>query len=358
MAKKINPKIKVDVVLEGIKGKSTMEVCRKFRISQGEFNQWRQQFMANAWKAFAADDFQSPDAEAGEAADEEIVIKKGGKGHAAHHGGSWKVAYADFVTALMAFFLLMWLIASLNTNQKAGMADYFENMRIYKEYGATPFYESSVSSTTPETGKGEKKEGFSEELRQEIKKKVEGKYKAISDQIVIETFEDGFRIQLMDKEGNSMFASGSAVLNDWSRDVLELVAQSVKDLPYRIAVEGHTDSVPFGKGGISNWDLSSQRASAAREALERNGIPKNRFSRIVGYADTDLYVPEDPKDSSNRRIAIILLTKKDESKSKEGEAPPGGPGQRDAGPGGSGLQPEGTLSPRTPAPEEAGQKQE
>ncbi|MBI4356304.1 MAG: OmpA family protein, partial [Gammaproteobacteria bacterium] len=147
-------------------------------------------------------------------------------------------------------------------------------------------------------------------------------------------------------------------LNDWARDVLQLVAQTVRDLPHRIAVEGHTDSVPFGKGGISNWDLSSQRASAAREALERNGIPKNRFSWIVGYAYTDLYVPEDPRDSSNRRISIILLTKKDEPKPKEGETPPGGPGQRDAGPGEAGQQPAGAISPPEPAPQETGKKQE
>lgn len=322
MVKKVNPKVKVEVALEGVRGKPAMEVCRKFRISQGEFNQWRQQLLANAWKIFSADEAKETVSET-ETGEDEPVVKKAGRKHAGHHGGSWKVAYADFVTALMAFFLLMWLINVLTIQQKAGIADYFENMRVYKEYGATPFFESSVSSVTPETGKGEKKEGYTEDLKQQIKKKIEGKYKAISDQIIVETFDDGFRIHLVDKEGSSMFTSGSAALNEWAKEVIQLVAQTIQGLPNKIAVEGHTDSVPFGKGGLSNWDLSSQRASAARRALEENGIPSDRFARIVGYADTDPYVPADPKDSGNRRISIILLREKEppkETKEKESGA--------------------------------------
>lgn len=306
--KKVNPKVKVDVVLEGIRGKSPMEICRKFRISQGEFSQWHQQFLANAWKAFDAGADRGPAMGGGGGdGEEEIIIKRGGKGHGGHHGGSWKVAYADFVTAMMAFFLLMWLTSVLTEVQKTGVADYFENYRVFKEQGATPLYETIMTTKQADPGKGENKVGYMEELKQELKKKVEGKYQAVSDQIIVEMTEDGFRVQLVDKEGNPMFASGSSNLNEWAKDVIQVVAETVKDLPNKIAIEGHTDSVPFASGKLSNWELSSQRASAARQQFEKSGIDPNRFNRIVGYADTELFLKGDPTNSKNRRINIILL---------------------------------------------------
>ena len=307
MAKKINPKVKVDIVLEGIRGKSPMDICRKFRISQGEFSQWHQQFIANAWKAFDVGADRGAGMGGGGEGEEEIIIKRGGKGHGGHHGGSWKVAYADFVTAMMAFFLLMWLSSVLTEPQKAGVADYFENYRIFKEKGATPLYETIMTTQQQSESQGEKQVAHMEEVTRELKKKVEGKYQAISDQIIVEMTEDGFRVQLVDKEGNPMFASGSADLNEWAKDVIAAVAETVRDLPNKIAIEGHTDSVPFARGKLSNWELSSQRASMARQQFEKNGIEASRFARIVGYADTDPFLKGDPTNSKNRRINIMLL---------------------------------------------------
>lgn len=307
MGKKVSSKVKIDVVLEGLKGKPAVEICRKFRISQGELTQWNQQFHANASKIFEAEVGSVSMGGGGGGDDEEIIIKRGGGGHGGHHGGSWKVAYADFVTAMMAFFLLMWLTSVLTEVQKAGVSDYFENYRVFKEQGAAPLYETIMSSKQGEPRKIEMKSGNIEELKQEIKKKVEGKFQAVSDQIILESTEEGFRIQLVDKEGSTMFSSGSSNLNPWAKEVIEVVAETIRDLPNKIAIEGHTDSTPFVSGKLSNWELSSQRASSARAEFEKTGIDPSRFARIVGYADTEPFFKGDPTNPKNRRINIILL---------------------------------------------------
>ncbi|MBI4382516.1 MAG: OmpA family protein [Nitrospinae bacterium] len=240
-----------------------------------------------------------------------VFVKRVKKVHGGHHGGSWKVAYADFVTAMMAFFLLMWLVSMTTEQQKLGLGDYFQNFSPFQHQGISPYQETSMTPTDgmaskADKGKSRDKENL-EVLFQKIKSDVSDKFKSVQDQILMDFVSDGLRIQIIDTEGSSMFNSGSPDLNNWSKEVLQMVSENVKHLPNKVAIEGHTDSVPFKASGMSNWELSTARASMARKEFERNGIEPERFSKIVGYADTQPFVKYDTKDSKNRRINIILM---------------------------------------------------
>lgn len=242
-----------------------------------------------------------------------IIIKRVKKGHASHHGGSWKVAYADFVTAMMAFFLLLWLISMVDSVKKAALANYFRNFNLFQqsgqsfmEHGASIQPEVKVSTVEPVTG-----EQKVSDLKDKLKQAVEDKLKSMKDHIFIDTVEGGVRIQIVDTEGAPMFASGSSVPNEKAKEILRVLAENIKDDPYKIAVEGHTDASPFKSGQRTNWELSTERATAARREIENNGIDTARIARVVGYADTELLNKEDPKDPRNRRISMIMLMSKE-----------------------------------------------
>lgn len=249
-----------------------------------------------------------------------IIVKKIKKGHAAAHGGSWKVAYADFVTAMMAFFLLMWLLAMVSPEKRAAVSEYFRNFSIFEKsgqsfmMGQTQVLEKQGGDikTIPakEIGKGAGGEISAENMKEKLKKAVEEKLRGLKEQVMIDTFEGGVRIQLIDTEGSSMFASGSAQPTDRARQLLKLIAENIKDTPNKIAVEGHTDAAPLKKGQTTNWELSTGRASSARKELESGGIVQDRIARVVGYADQDLLIKDKPEDARNRRISIILLQQK------------------------------------------------
>lgn len=239
-----------------------------------------------------------------------IIRKKVFKKHEAHHGGSWKVAYADFVTALMAFFLLLWLLAMVSPEKRAALSHYFNNFSIWRESGAsfsegqggTPaFREASVDSIKLRSVSS------ADRLKKKLKTAVEEKMKALENQIAIDVIEGGVRVQIMDTEGSLMFPIGSAQPTDKAVMLLNLVAENIKEMPNKIVVEGHTDSVPFKSEQTTNWELSTSRASAARRELEKGGIDPGRIARVVGYADQELYVKDKPRDTRNRRISIIVL---------------------------------------------------
>ncbi len=241
-----------------------------------------------------------------------IIIKKVKKNHEGSHGGSWKVAYADFVTAMMAFFLLLWLITMSSPEKRAVLAQYFKHFSVFEKSGQS-FMQNSTeifSAKMPDTEQSMKsgKGGISaEELKDRLQKAVEEKMRGVKDQVLVDFFEGGIRIQIIDTEGSSMFPLGSAQPNERARDILRLVTDNIKDTPNRIAIEGHTDSAPFKGAQITNWELSTDRASAARRELEINGIDPARIARVVGYADQELLVKDNPRDPRNRRISIILL---------------------------------------------------
>ncbi len=239
-----------------------------------------------------------------------IIIKRIKKVQGGGHGGSWKVAYADFVTAMMAFFLLMWLLSMVSPEKRAMMSEYFKNFTIFKDSGSSPV--SDASKQVAKYGADMKiaamqAQVHAEVLRKKIKAAVERKLKGMSNQVMIDITEAGVRIQIVDEEGSVMFQKGSAVPTPKAREILALLAENIKDTHNKIVVEGHTDSVPFRGDETTNWELSTSRASAARRELEANGIEPTRVARVVGYSDQELLIREDPENPRNRRISIILL---------------------------------------------------
>ena len=240
-----------------------------------------------------------------------IIIKRVKKqSEEADHGGSWKVAYADFVTALMTFFLLMRLLAILSPQKKESIASYFKEFNIFKESGQS--FMGKSSEVFDEGGKVPRglQGTFNlnpEEFKEILKKAIENKLGNIKDQIIIDIFEGGVRIQLVDKERGPMFDLGSAKPTSLAVSILRVIGDNIRFLPNSVAIEGHTDSLAYGSTDYGNWDLSTERALAAKKELEKNGLDPRRLIRVAGYADTAPLVKEDPKDLRNRRISIMLI---------------------------------------------------
>lgn len=267
-----------------------------------------------------------------------IIIKKINKGGHGHHGGAWKVAYADFVTAMMAFFLLLWLLNSTTSDQKAGIAEYFTptmgvqgQMGVGFEGGTNPLEDKArrhsdlsppgivfgsvpggpLSEVPTKSMKNEyENESKSyEEVTEEIYNTFDNDSQLTEfiDNIVIEQTEEGLRIQLKEDEGEPLFEKGSARFTPFAKKGLTAIINVVKGVPNRLSVEGHTDSRPFYNKNFTNWELSSARANATRRFMMENGIPFDQVAKVVGMADQDLLVPRDPTATANRRIALVLI---------------------------------------------------
>ncbi len=277
--------------------------------------------------------------------DRPIVIKrikkKGGHGH---HGGAWKIAYADFVTAMMAFFLLMWLISNVSEEQLAGIAEYFAPEASDQNFlagGAGGIMGGKVlgqGNLTSQAGKSyeemteeearemlaQKEQEQFEDTKQAIEKSLKEDEDLVnySHHLVIDNTPDGMRIQLIDQEDEAMFPSGSNKMTETAEKLLKAVANVIRPLPQLIAIEGNTDAIPFvSRTGYGNWDLSADRALASRKKLVELGIDDKKILRVTGRADTDLYDIENPSSPNNRRISIIMLRnhiadKKDAAKAK------------------------------------------
>jgi chemotaxis protein MotB len=292
-------------------------------------------------------------AAAGEAAPT-IVIKRVKKGGHAHHGGSWKVAFADFATAMMAFFLLMWLMGATTQKQKGAISEYFNNPSAIQ--GASP-----IPSPTPVNGPGgastsmiqaggglelhheaappseavvpvagehqvaaaavsdeaaaekadeERLEGLMNQLKEAID--MRDSLAKFKDQILLDVTPEGVRIQIIDHDRRSMFPLGSSVLETFSDKILREVASIVVTVPNHISISGHTDIRPYGKANYSNWELSADRANAARRSLIAGGLPAEKVGRVVGLASSVLLDPAVPDSPINRRISIVVMNKKTE----------------------------------------------
>ena len=311
------------------------------------------------------------------AADEQpIVFKKVKKVAHAHHGGAWKIAYADFVTAMMAFFLLMWLISMTTPEQKQGLADYFAPANVSRStsgagglMGGTAFdsqgsrmpgsaprivmtvstpaapkspetndqrtasasngsrESTNAAQATPadiktlanSTGSMSQDEmnfrSASESLRQAMQDDHE--LAELSKNVIVDETPEGLRIQIVDQDGRSMFPAGHAEPYERTRHLIEAVGRILMKLPNRISISGHTDSAPYQGGpGYSNWELTADRANAARRIVEAEGLPDDRIYQVVGKSDSEPLFPEDPRMAANRRLSIVLLR----------EAPPVPPG--------------------------------
>ena len=305
-----------------------------------------------------------------------IIIKKGKKGRERHHGGAWKVAYADFVTAMMAFFLLLWLLNAVTQDQLEGIANYFAPISLSRDTsgagdilgGKTVIEEGAMKNVTaranvnvdlppPKAGDGGGEETIEEtaeessgadqdqetaesEARELVKRKEEEQFekaekelretiqgipnlKRLADSLLIENTPEGLRIQIVDQEGLAMFPKSSAKMYAHTRRILELVAKVVVNMPQNLKISGHTDALRYiSQTGYSNWELSADRANASRRALLELGVPFERVARVVGMAATEPLVPDNPIHPSNRRISIVLLRGTGEAKPAAAGPPP------------------------------------
>ncbi|WP_434570009.1 flagellar motor protein MotB [Pseudomonas sp. Z3-8] len=267
-----------------------------------------------------------------------IIVKRVKRIAGGHHGGAWKIAFADFATAMMAFFLVLWLLSTATPEQKIAIAGYFKDPIGFSESG-TPYIidlggspvlapENTLNpevKSQPQPDKAtvdaNEAEGVAEQvererlelLLQELQNKVEEnpELQKFKDQILFEITPNGLRIQIMDADNRPMFDSGSARLKPYFEDILLAMADTIKAVPNKISISGHTDAKPYvGKGDFGNWELSANRANAARRALVAGSYPDEQVARVVGYASSALFDRKDPFNPVNRRIDIVVLTKK------------------------------------------------
>jgi chemotaxis protein MotB len=228
-----------------------------------------------------------------------IVIKKKGR-HGGHHGGAWKVAYADFVTAMMALFIVLWLMNTSKPIQKA-ISGYFKDPSGNgKEIGST-----LTGSAAAPTAAQKDMVKLKDQLEKSIQSMVD--LNKLNKNIEITITAEGLRIELLESEGGTFFQSGSATLNKSGQEIVALLAAELAKVPNHISVEGHTDAKPFaGKSSYSNWELSSDRANAARRLMQQAGLRGDQVSQVRGFADQSLRNTKDSLDPSNRRISIIV----------------------------------------------------
>lgn len=275
-----------------------------------------------------------------------IIIKRIKKGGHAAHGGAWKIAYADFVTAMMAFFLLMWLLGSTTEGDKKGIADYFNSPLKIAMFGGSGAGDASsiikgggnnLSESTGQVKKGksetadekrrkkalkmEQARAEAERLR-ELKNKLEeviandarlSKYKS---QIQLDMTAEGLRIQIVDDQQRPMFASADAQVQGYMRDILRAIGGVLDEVPNRLTIEGHTDAKPFSAGeiGYSNWELSADRANASRRELIAGGLSGRKILRVQGLAASMLFEKSNPESPLNRRISIIVMNREAEDR--------------------------------------------
>ncbi len=276
-----------------------------------------------------------------------IIVKRIKRGGHAAHGGAWKIAYADFVTAMMAFFLLMWLLGSTTEGDRKGIADYFQSpLKVallsngsgsgdsssVVKGGGTDLTRSSGqvkrgeieakrSTFTLQTLKQEARQAEAsrlQALQEKMRETVANnpRLAAMSSQIRLDMTPDGLRIQIVDEQSRAMFDSGSAMVKPYMQELLHEIAQVLAEVPNRLTIEGHTDATPFGSGdrGYSNWELSSDRANASRRELLVGGLPETRVLRVQGLASSSLYDREAPQSPVNRRISLIVMNREAEDR--------------------------------------------
>jgi chemotaxis protein MotB len=276
-----------------------------------------------------------------------IIIKRVRKGGHGHHGGAWKIAYADFVTAMMAFFLLMWLLGSTSEGDKKGIADYFSSpLKIALLASGSGAGDAShvvkgggedMTRSSGQVKRGDidsKRKTVNlqalkaeqvraeiarlEQLKQKVEQKIADspKLAAMKSQIRLDMTRDGLRIQIVDENQRPMFASGSAVVQPYMRELLREIGAVLAEVPNRLTLEGHTDAAPFAGGdlGYGNWELSADRANASRRELMFGGLPESRMLRVLGLAASTPFDTKDPLGASNRRIGIIVMNREAEDR--------------------------------------------
>jgi chemotaxis protein MotB len=276
-----------------------------------------------------------------------IIIKRVKKpGHVAH-GGAWKIAYADFVTAMMAFFLLMWLLGSTSEGDKKGLSDYFQSpLKVAMQGGPGAGASNSVmngggNDVTQSAGQAKRGDGADRKAKQqsgeqakaqraardaqklsELSAKISAmitstpKLAEFSKQIQLSMTPDGLQIQIVDDQKRPMFDSGSATVKPYMRDILQEIGAMLVDVDNKVSLDGHTDQTPYGAGarGYSNWELSADRANASRRELTVAGMPDEKIARVMGLASSILLDQDNPRSPTNRRISITVMTREAEER--------------------------------------------
>ena len=248
-----------------------------------------------------------------------IIIKKGKKNHGGAHGGAWKVAYADFMTAMMAFFLLMWLLSMVVPEKRAGVEQYFKEFSIFDKQSALDVRQGGAmipdqdkppvpqrDQLTEPADHGKQPAVQPEQLKSRLQESLALNLPDVKDQIAVDVSEAGVRIEIGYNENDPLFAKGSPELTAKGRKAIQFIGEQLKGIPNKIEVEGHTDSVNYSGGRYTNWELSTDRASAARVALQQGGLADDRLMRVSGYASTQPLYPDNPSDPRNRRISILV----------------------------------------------------
>jgi chemotaxis protein MotB len=232
-----------------------------------------------------------------------IVIKKK-SGHGGHHGGAWKVAYAEFVTAMMALFIVLWLMGSREKVKKA-VAGYFQEPKGSGSLLGTTMAGNGTAVETVVDPNKQKLEELKKKLEEEIKARKD--LEKLSKQIEITITSEGLRIELLETKNGTFYESGSAHLSPSGQELLALLAMELKTLPNQLLIEGHTDAAQYSSNAdYSNWELSADRANSARRLMQADGVRKDQVTQVRGYADQLLRVKNNPYDPSNRRISILV----------------------------------------------------
>jgi chemotaxis protein MotB len=295
-----------------------------------------------------------------------IIIKKIKKAGHGHHGGAWKVAYADFVTAMMAFFMLLWLLNVTTEEQKNAISNYFDpsapqvsestsgaggvmgGLSVQSEGAMTDTQQemtkqettgkASNDSTATEVNQTTAEAQDTRDMEQELKAREDARFehtkediekalqeteemRELAKHLMIDITPEGLRIQIIDQDKDPMFASGSAQMFEKTQKLIAKVADLIKPLPNAISVRGHTDATPYANasGTYTNWELSADRANATRRILESHAIPQKRLANVMGKSDTELFLPQAPNDARNRRISLLMLRESLEDAVKRGE---------------------------------------
>ena len=248
----------------------------------------------------------------GKPAHHPIVIVKKVKVHGAQHGGAWKVAYADFVTAMMALFIVLWLLSS-SAPVKEAVADYFKNPTGRKTQIGSGFSGAGESMILSK----QDLEKLKEKLEQALRQKIPDMQK-LKNQISMNVTSEGLRIELLENPNGCFFERGSAQPTPLGIEVISVLAQELGKLPNDILLEGHTDSTPYGPGkSYTNWELSTDRANAARRLMQLQGVRPDQVKAVRGYADQRLRDTKDPADAANRRISVVVAYQPEDLKNVE-----------------------------------------
>lgn len=263
-----------------------------------------------------------------------IVVKRIKKVAGGHHGGAWKIAYADFVTAMMAFFLLMWLLGSVDKNKLKGISEYFSTPLLVAMMGGSSVGQSAIILEGGGKDPNAKQPGGGEEeldpkqaheraeatqmqsMKATLEKLVDSsdKLRPFKQQLLIDVTTEGLRIQIVDEKNRPMFQLARSEMEPYTREILRELAPALNSMPNRISLSGHTDATPYASGGksYSNWELSAERANAARRVLVAGGLDEGRLMRVIGLASAVLLDPDNDHNPINRRISIIVLNKRAE----------------------------------------------